>query len=120
MGVADDVRAAELEADRVEHRLDGRAPPRALLDRRERLRHGGVVGRGVVEQRGQRRGLQLDEVCCRHGAERRPAGLDQHRPVAGSQRRVALAEDREIEGRIAERPRERDDLLELGGHHTAV
>ena len=62
MGVADDVRAAELEADRVQHRLHRRAPPRARLDRRERLRHGGVVGRGVVQQRRQRRRLQLDEV----------------------------------------------------------
>ena len=123
MGVADRVRAAELEADRVEHRLHRRAPPRALLDRRERLRDGSVVGRGVVQQRGQRRGLQLDEVGGRHGDQGRPAGLDQHRPVAGAQRRVALAQDREIEGRIPERPGERHDLVELSRHgcaHTAV
>ena len=55
----------------------------------------------------------------RHGDQRRAAGLDEHRPLAGPQRRVALAQDREVEGGIPERPRERDDLLERAAH-TAV
>ena len=110
---------AELEADRVQHRLHRRASSGALLDRRERLCHGGVVGRGIVQQRRQRRRLQLDEVRLRHGDQRRAAGLDEHRPLAGSQRRVALAQDREVEGGIPECPRERHDLLERAAH-TAV
>ena len=111
MRVADDLRAAALEAHGMEHRLHRRAPPAARLDRRERLRHRGVAGRGIVEQREQRRRLDFDEVRRRRRGQRGPARLDQHRARAAAQRGVALAQDREL--RIPERPRERD---ELSGH----
>jgi hypothetical protein len=123
MRVRDDAGRCLGEADRVQERLDGRPLRRGVPHDGglgEDAGHVVVPGAVVVQHGDQGSQAQLHQVRRFQPGQPGTARLDQHPPVRAVQPRgrVALGEDGELPGRLAERAGEGDQIVHDGECHA--
>jgi hypothetical protein len=117
--VGDDVHAGDAQAHGVEQRLHGRVRgrPGVGLRPRERRAHGVVVERCRLEHLEHGVEPHAHEAVGAGRPQLRSARLHPERRGVGAGRRVALAQDRVVAGRVAEAVGQRDESVEDGVFH---
>jgi len=102
------------EGQRVEHRLDGRAPDGLGIDTGcvQRIPDGLIAEGGLAGKRGHRRQVHTHEAALVDGTQFRAAGFDPERAVVAQARGVPLTEDDQVATRVAQPAGHGDDGLQ--------